>query len=167
MRQLRQVAGRAHRPLARDDRQQALGQELQQAARQVGAHPRIPGGQRPGPQQQQRPHHVIAERFPHPRRVRPDDRGLQRGQVGLADRRVGQRAESRVHPVDGRAAAERLGNDGTAVLHPRRGVRREPRGRLAARDRHDVRHGEGAAIDDHFSHAHSLPRGGCGRGVRS
>ena len=82
----------------------------------------------------------------------------ERGQVRLADRRIGERAESGVDAVYGRAAAERAGDDRQAVLHPGGGVRPELRRRFAARDRYDILNGEGAAIDDHFSHAHSLPR---------
>ena len=92
---------------------------------------------------------------------------LQGPQVVHADRRVGQRAEAGVHPVDRGIATQRCGDHGQAVFHPGRHVRAETGRGLTVGDRYDVLDGEGAAIDDHFSHGPSLPggRGWCGPGA--
>ena len=152
VRELGQVAGGAHRALARDDRQQAEGEQLEQPGGQVGAHPGVPGRQRPGPQQEDRPHGLVVQRRPDGRRVRAHDRALQRGQVGLAHRRVGQRAEPGVDPVDRRVAAQRLDHDGAAGLHPRRHVVAQPDPGLPARYRDDVVYGQRASVYYHISH---------------
>jgi hypothetical protein len=153
VRELGQVAGRAHRALAGDDWQQPLGEEVQKPRRQVRPDPGVPGGQRPGAQQQQRADHVVAERLAGARGVRPDDRALQDREVLDPDRRVRQRAEACVEPVHRRPAAERLRHHRAAGFHPGRCLRAEHRACLPARDRHDLLDGEGAAIDNHVSHA--------------
>jgi hypothetical protein len=84
--------------------------------------------------------------------VRPDDRALQPGEVALPHRRIGQRAESRVHAVDRRAAPDRRGDDAAAGLHPFRDAGPELGAGLPARDIHHILDGQGVAGDDHCSH---------------
>jgi len=85
-------------------------------------------------------------------RVRPDDRGLQGGQVGCPDRGVDQRAEPGVHPVHGRVAAERLHDDRPAGLHPLRHAGGQAGPRLPARHGDHVVDRQRASVHHYFSH---------------
>ena len=157
VRELGQVTRGAHRALARDDRQQVEREQLEQPGGQLRAHSGVAGRQRPGPQQEDRPHGLVVQRHADRRRVRAHDRALQRGQVGLAHRRVGQRAEPGVHPVHGRAAAERLHHHRTARFHPLRHVRAQRDPCLPVRHRHDIVDGQRASVYHDFSHDRQLP----------
>ena len=72
VRELREVAGRADRPLAGDHRHQVVGQQLEQLGRQLVAYAGVAAGQGPGPQQQQAAHHVVGQRLADPGAVRAD-----------------------------------------------------------------------------------------------
>jgi len=150
--QLGQVPGGAHRALARDDRQQVQSQQFEQPGGQLDPHPRVPGRQGSGPQQEHGPHRLVVQGRAGRGRVRAHDRTLQGGQVGLPDRGVDQRAESGIHPVHGCAAAERLHDDRTARLHPLRHIRAEAGPRLPARHGHHVIDGQCASVHHEFSH---------------
>ena len=114
--------------------------------------PGVAGGQRSGPQQQDRPHRGVVERLPGPGRVRHDDRALQPGQVLLPHRRVGERAEPGIDPVDGGVARDRGGHHLPAGPHPVADVGPELGARGAQRHVDDIMHGERVAGDDHSSH---------------
>ncbi len=60
---LGQVAGRADGPLARDHRKQPEAQQLDQPGGQIGTHARVTGRERPGAQQQHRPHRLVVQRL--------------------------------------------------------------------------------------------------------
>ena len=160
MRELGQVTGGAHRALARDHRQQVQGQQLEQPRGQLGPHPRVAGRQRPGPQQENGAHSLVVQRRAGRGRVRPHDRGLQRGQVGRPDRGVDQRAEPGVHPVHGRSPAQRPLDDRTARLHPPRYVGAKTGPRLPARYVDHVVDAQRASVYQDFSHDRQLPTAG-------
>ena len=150
--ELGQVPGGADRALGGDHGEQAQAEQLEESARQVGPDARVPGGQGPGPQQEDGADGRVVEGRPGARGVRADDGTLQPGQVARADRRVGQRAEAGVDPVDGGVSPGRGFHDGAAEFHGGGHVRAELGAGVAAGHVDDILDFEAVAGDDHSSH---------------
>jgi hypothetical protein len=150
--ELRQVPRRADGALARDHRQQAQAQHLDQPGGQVGPDPGVAGGERPGPEEQYGAHGLVVQRLPDPGRVGHDDRTLECREILLAHPGVGQCTEARVDAVDGVRAVYSGGNHLTAGPHPGRHAGAQLGPRPPECDIHDIIDGERVAADDHCSH---------------
>ena len=119
-RQRREIAGAAERSVLRDDRGDAGAEHRGQGRRGLRADTGPATGQRRQPQQHQGADHLALDRLAAAGRVRPDQRGLQRGPAVRRDGRGGQCAEP------GGDAVVRLDVIGQP-LHDRPGSRPSPR----------------------------------------
>ena len=145
-----QIPRRAERAVLGHPGHDAGVEQREQCLHEVDAHPGEPCGQGPRPEQDHAAHHLVVEARAGPRGMAHDDRALEERAIGRVDRAVGERAESRGHPVHDRALAiEPL--DGLAPRGHAPGHRRVESHRFAAASRaHHRVDRQRAAVDcDH------------------
>ena len=145
----REVARRADAALLRHDRVDAPAQHLQEPIHEQRPAAAVAEGQRVGPQEQHRAHHLAREGRPDACRVAHQQVLLEPAGLGRWDRGRGKGAEARRHAVDdGPLRDERL-DDVAGLLHPLASVDVERDLRVVAGDRLDVRDGQVGAGQDH------------------
>ena len=138
VRQGRQVARRAQRPLLRHRGDQLAIQHLDHAIDDQRPHAGVPERQDVRSEQEHRSGLLAGQWASHGRRVRPHDAQLERGGLGRIDPHVGQGAEPGGDPVHRFAGRDDALDHRPGRLDPRpRRVRELDRG--AARNGHDVR----------------------------
>jgi hypothetical protein len=108
MRERREVARSANRPLRRNDRVDAQPQEVQEPVRHGGPRAREPERQRVHAQHQHRPHDIARQRLAHADGVTDEQVLLEPGGVGPVDRAVRERTEPGGQAVDDRAFVDEL-----------------------------------------------------------
>ncbi len=133
-----EVAGGAHRALARHHRQHAALEHRDERLRDHRPHTRAPGDERVGAEQQHRAHHLVGERRADAGAAARHQVALQQLDVLVGDAHVGEPAEAGVHAVDGFAAPQAVFDDGAARLHRRVALRRDRHRLAVARDAHHV-----------------------------
>ena len=119
MRERRQVARRADRPLRRNARHDAGVRDVHDQVDDFPAHARVPARERRGLQRHDEPDRRVVEQRPRSRAVRAHERALQLGQPRVVDARAREEAEAGVDAVDGIAAREDLRNRRGRGVHAR------------------------------------------------
>ena len=155
--QRRQVPGGAERPVLRHPRHEIVIEQAEQPFGHLGAHPGATHRQRPGPQQQHRPHHLAGHRRPHPGGVRAQQGVLElRPSLGR-HHGGGQRPEAGGDAVDRPLLPLDRLDHRPAVPHRRHRLRGQPHLGPVAGHGHHIGRRQPAGSQDHRSAHRTTP----------